>query len=316
MAATLEQISDGVFETDFLIIGGGLVGTLAAIRARKNSKDMDITVIDKATMEYSGDGVGLDNFNQIPLHKEDVGKKEASTDDVKKGAMGTERYKGLKQAKLAEKQAKNTYVSVPLLEELGVKLREDDGSFKVLQGYRKGTVWGRIEYDENGKPYEPLFGTLCRGTDLKMRLGTAVRKAGVRVLDRTMVTSIITKDGKAIGATAINVRTGKFLVFKAKTLLLATGMAARLYPYPWASYPNNLFYTLTAPMNHGGGHICALDAGAKLWNMEINIVYNVSKGINHRAAAAPATGISKCTIQRVSTLRISTPTAMLQRLAA
>ncbi|HVN97713.1 MAG TPA: FAD-binding protein [Syntrophorhabdaceae bacterium] len=281
MAATLEQLSDGVIETDFLIIGGGLVGSLAAIRARKNSKDLDITVIDKATMEYSGDGVGLDNFNQIPLHKEDMGKKEASTNDVKKGAMGTERYKGLKQAKLAEKQAKNTYVSVPLLEEIGVKLREDDGSLKVLQGYRKGTVWGRIEYDEHGKPYEPLFGTLSRGSDLKMRLGTAVRKAGVRILDRTMVTSIVTNDGKAIGATAINVRTGKFLVFKAKTLLLATGMAARLYPYPWAPYPNNLFYTLTAPMNHGGGHICALDAGAKLWNMEINIVYNVSKGINH-----------------------------------
>jgi len=281
MAATLEQLSDGVIETDFLIIGGGLVGSLAAIRARKNDKNMDITVIDKATMEYSGDGVGLDNFNQIPLHKEDMKKKEADDNLVKKGAMGTERYKGLKQAKLAEKQAKNTYVSVPLLEEIGVKLREDDGSFKVLQGYRKGTVWGRIEYDENGKPYEPLFGTLCRGTDLKMRLGTAARKAGVRILDRTMLTSIITKDGKAVGATAINVRTGKFLVFKAKTLLLATGMAARLYPYPWAPYPNNLFYTLTAPMNHGGGHICALDAGAKLWNMEINIVYNVSKGINH-----------------------------------
>ena len=76
MAATLEQLSDGVFETDFLIIGGGLVGTMAAIRARKNSKDLDITILDKATMEYSGDGVGLDNFNQIPLHKEDVGKKD------------------------------------------------------------------------------------------------------------------------------------------------------------------------------------------------------------------------------------------------
>lgn len=281
MAAMLEQISDGVIETDFLIIGGGLVGTMAAIRARKNSKDMDITVIDKATMEYSGDGVGLDNFNQIPLHKEDVGGKKANADDVQKSAMGTERYKGLKQYKLAEIQTNNAYLSQPILEEIGVKIREDDGSIKVLQGYRKGTVWGRIEYDENGKPFEPLFGTYCRGTDLKMRLGTAVRKAGVRVLDRTMMTSIVTKDGTAVGATAVDVRTGKFLVFKAKTVLLATGMAARLYPYPWAPYPNNLFYTLTSPVNHGGGHISALNAGAKLFNMEINIVYNVSKGINH-----------------------------------
>ncbi len=281
MTATLDELAHGVIETDFLIIGGGLVGSMAAIRARKASKDIAITVIDKATLEYSGDGVGLDNFNQVPLHKEDIKRTTASKDEIKKSVFGADRFKGLKNFKLSEIQMTNAYISQPILEEIGVKVREDDGSIKALQGYRKGTVWGRVEYDENGKPLEPLFGTFCRGSDLKMRLGTAVRKGGINVLDRTMVTSIITKDGAAIGATAINVRTGKLLVLKAKAILMATGMAARLYPYPWASFPNNLFYTLTSPVNHGGGHICALNAGAKLYNMEFNIVYNVSKGINH-----------------------------------
>ena len=114
-----------------------------------------------------------------------------------------------------------------------------------------------------------------------MKLGTAVRKTGTRVFDRTMLMSIITRDGVAVGVTALNTRTGKFLVFKAKAILLATGAASRLYPYPWAPYPNNLFYTLTSPVNHGGGHISALNAGAKLYCMEMNTVYNVSKGINH-----------------------------------
>ena len=278
MPKRLEELADGVIETDFLIVGGGIVGSMAAIRAKKNNKDMDVTIIDKARMEYSGDGVGLDNFLQIPLRRPD---HEVSVEDAKKAVFGGNRFKGLKDLRLQVIEQKNAYVSQPILEEIGVKIREDDGTLKVLQGYRKGTVWGRIEYDENGKPYEPFFGTLSRGTDLKMRLGTAVRKTDTRVLDRTMLTSIITRDGAAVGVTALNTRTGKFLVIKAKAILLATGNASRLYPYPWAPFPNRLFYTLTAPVNHGGGHICALNAGAKLYSMEMCTVYNVSKGINH-----------------------------------
>lgn len=280
MTRKLEELADGIIETEFLIIGGGLVGSMAAIRAKKNNKNIDVTIIDKARMEYSGDGVGLDNFNQVPLHKEDINKK-VTEEDAKKSVFGANRMKGLRDLKLDAVQASNAYISQPILEEIGVKVREDDGSLKILQGYRKGTVWGHIEYDENGKPTEPLFGSFSRASDLKMRLGTAVRKLGTRVYDRTMLTSIITRDGAAIGATALNTRTGKFLVFKAKAILLATGAAARLYPYPWAPFPNRLFYTLTAPVNHGGGHICALNAGVKLYCMEMSCVYNVSKGINH-----------------------------------
>ncbi|HHT47452.1 MAG TPA: FAD-binding protein [Firmicutes bacterium] len=280
MAKKLEELTDGVIETEFLIIGGGIVGSIAALRAKKNNKDMDITIIDKARMEYSGDGVGLDNFNQVPLHKEDI-NRDVTQDDVNKAVFGAERLKGLKDFKLDAIQMKNAYISQPLLEEIGVRIREDDGSLKVVQGYRKGTVWGRVEYDENGKPTEPLFGTFSRASDLKMKLGTAVRKTGTRVLDRTMLTSIITRDGVAIGATALNTRTGKFLVLKAKAILLATGAASRLYPYQWSQYPNHLFYTLTSPVNDGGGHVSAFNAGVKLYSMEFSNVYNVSKGINH-----------------------------------
>ena len=280
MVTKLEDLADGIIETDFLIVGGGLVGSMAAIRAKKNDKNIDIIIIDKARMEYSGDGVGLDNFNQVPLHKEDL-HRDVDKDDAKKAIFGAERLKGLKNLRLDAISMKNAYISQPILEEVGVKVREDDGTLKVLQGYRKGTVWGHVEYDENGKPTEPLFGSFSRASDLKMKLGTAVRKTGARVFDRTMLTSIITRDGVAVGVTALNTRTGKFLVFKAKAILLATGGASRLYPYPWAPYPNSLFYTLTSPVNHGGGHISALNAGAKLYCMEMNTVYNVSKGINH-----------------------------------
>ena len=281
MVPKLEHLVDGIVETDFLIIGGGLAGSIAALRAKKKDGHIDVTVIDKATMEYSGDGVGLDNFNQIPLRKQDLEKTEVTEEEVRKSTFGADRFKGLRQFKLEAIQIKNAYISQPLLEEIGVKVREDDGTLKVLQGYRRGTVWGRVEYDEQGRPTEPFFGTFSRASDLKLKLGTAVRKNGVKVFDRTMLTSLIVKDGVAIGATALNTRTGKFLLFRAKAILLATGAASRLYPYPYAPFPNNLFYTLTSPVNHGGGHVCALNAGAKLYSMEMNVVYVVSKGMNH-----------------------------------
>jgi succinate dehydrogenase/fumarate reductase flavoprotein subunit len=94
MISTLEQSADSVVETDFLIIGGGLVGSIAAIRASKINKNIDITVIDKATMEFSGDGVGLDNFNQVPLRQEDIGRKDKGADDVRKAIFGANKVQG------------------------------------------------------------------------------------------------------------------------------------------------------------------------------------------------------------------------------
>jgi len=285
LAKSIEELTDRVIETDFLIVGGGLVGSMAAIRAKKNDPDIDVTIIDKAKMEWSGDGVGLDNFNQVPLHKEDI-NKDATADDANKAVFGGNRMQGLRSTKLDAVQMKNAYISQPLLEEIGVRVREDDGTLMVLQAYRRGVNWGRLEYDENGKPAEPLFGSFSRGSDLKPRLGAAVRRNGTRVLDRTMLTSIVTRDGVAVGATAINTRTNEFLFIKAKAILVSTGGAVRLYPHLYSPYPNNQFYTITSPVNHGGGHICSLNAGAKLFSMEMSTVYNVTKGVNHSSGGA------------------------------
>jgi len=279
MSKNIEQLADRIIETDFLIVGGGIVGGMAAIRAKKNNPDLDVTVIDKSKMEWSGDGVGLDNFNQVPLRKEDF-NREVTDDDVNKAIFGGNRMKGLIDLKIYAKQMKNAYISQPLLEEIGVRIREDDGTLYVLQAYRRGTNWGRIQYDENGSP-EPLFGSLSRGSDVKPRLGAAARKYGARVLDRTMLTSVVTKDGEAVGATAINTRTNEFLFIKAKAILISTGGAARMYPHLSSPYPNNQFYSITSPVLDGGGHVSALQAGAKLYSMEMGNFYNVSKGVNH-----------------------------------
>ena len=280
MAKKIEDLTSSVYETDFLIVGGGIVGTLASIRSKKNDPNLDVLIIDKANIEWSGDGVGLDNFNQVPLRKEDIGR-DVTDEDVKTAVFGGNRMQGLVDNRLYAKQIKNNYISQPLLEEIGVRIREDDGTLYVLQAYKRGTNWGRIVYDENGEPEKPLFGSFSRVSDLKLKLGAAVRKNGTRLLERCMLTSVVTKDGVAVGATAINTRTNEFIYIRAKAILMSTGCAARLYPFLSSPYPNNQFYNLKNTVNHGGGHICALNAGAKLYNMEMNNFYNVTKGINH-----------------------------------
>ena len=279
MANSIEQLTDRIVETEFLIVGGGLVGAMAAIRAKKNNSALDVTVIDKGKIEWSGDGVGLDNFNGIPLRKEDL-NRTVTDEDVKKSMFGGNRLKGLVDLKLSGEDMKNPYIALPILEEAGVRVKEDDGTLYVLQAYRTGVNWGRIQRDENGSP-EPLFGSFSRGSDLKGKLGATVRKYGARVLERTMLTSIVTRDGEAIGATAINTRTNEFIFIKAKAILLATGVATRVYPYLSSPFPNNLFYSINSPVNNGGGHVAALNAGAKLYCMEMGAFYNVSKGVNH-----------------------------------
>jgi succinate dehydrogenase/fumarate reductase flavoprotein subunit len=280
LSKRIEELTDRIIETDFLIVGGGIVGGMAAYRAKRENPDLDVTLIDKAKMEWSGDGVGLDNHNHLPLHKEDF-NREITDEDVNNAVFGANRMKGLIDLRLYGRQMKNAYISLPLLEEVGVRVFEDDGTLMVLQAYRRGTNWGPLEYDEYGKPSEPLFGTFSRSSDLKPKLGAAARRKGARVLDRTMLTSIVTRDGEAVGATAINTRTNEFIFIKAKAILLSTGCATRLYPYVSSPYPNNQFYNIQSPVNHGGGQICALNAGAKLYSMEMNNFYNVSKGINH-----------------------------------
>ena len=279
MAKKIDELADRIIETEFLIVGGGLAGSVAAIRAYKNNPKLDITVIDKAKMEWSGDGVGLDNFNNIPLRKSDF-NREVTDEDLKKATFGGKRLQGLQNSKLDAVAMKNAYVSQPILEEAGVRIREDDGALHVLQAYRTGVNWGRIEYDENGSP-EPLFGSFSRGSDLKKRLCTAVRKQGTRVLDRTMLTSIVTRDGVAVGVTAINTRTNEFIFIKAKAILVSTGLLSRIYPYLHSPFPNDQFYIISSAVNTGGGHICGLEAGAKLTTLEVVGFYNVSKGINH-----------------------------------
>ncbi|MBN2062889.1 MAG: FAD-binding protein, partial [Deltaproteobacteria bacterium] len=285
MALKLEQIADEIIETDFLIIGAGLAGCMAAIRARKKG-DIDVAVMERASIKYGGDSIGVDdhsdwrpefykNMIQHPLPKGFPSENELR----RPKAIGPCRIRGgMISWNLAVNAAKNYAKAFSALNEIGVKIHEDDGTIKIRQ---ERTVQGLPHWhqplpDADGKIDADWI--LYRGTDLKEKLANAVLKSGARIFSRTLLTGLIVKDGTVVGATAVNTRTGRFLVFKSKAVLMSTGGIRRIYLYPYAPFPNNLFYSRSCTGNHGGGVAAAYRAGAKLSNLEFIYIRIVAAG--------------------------------------
>ena len=285
MIKKLEQIADEVVETDFLVLGGGLVGCMAVLRARQN-KNIDVAIMERGTIWYGGNAIGFDDHNlEYPGIIEHPLPKDFSAEQAAKGEFGAKRFHNIVSAKLAVTEARNYVKPLVVLEEIGVKIREDDGTVRVKQTQKipGGPNWHRLVPDSTGKiEGDKVF---YRGSDVKERLANAVVKSGARIFNRTILTGLITKDGAVVGAVGLNTRTGKLLVFTARAVLVATGDMRRLYTYPYAPFPNNLFLNSHFAGNHGGGIVAAFKAGAKLANMEFLQVYVVAAGACATSAA-------------------------------
>ena len=261
---TLEEIADEVVQTDILIIGGGLGGKMAAIRAKEEG-NVDVTVVEKSHMDRSGEVPnGLDDYPAVAHPKINGVTAEEY------GRMRAADLPGMVRTDLSITTAEWAIKPIAVLKQIGVRICEDDGTYWMAGG-RLGSALQKREYDEKEKKYNLVSGDFIkyRGGDLHPRLAAEVRKRGVRVYERTMLTNLITKNGSVVGATAVNTRNGKFYVIKSKFIILATGPMARLNDSsPYVKYPTNLFYQWHSPVNAGGGHIAAYRAGADLVNME------------------------------------------------
>jgi succinate dehydrogenase/fumarate reductase flavoprotein subunit len=285
MAAKLERVADEVIKTDFLIIGGGLSGCMAAIRARRKG-NIDVAVMERASIKYGGDSIGVDDHSDWrPEFYKSVIKHPilkgfpAEVMARRPKAMGPNRLRGGSVSwDLAVTEARNYARALVTLQEIGVNMLEDDGTLKIRQETMVPGMphWHPPVAGADGKIDADWI--MYRGTDLKQKLASAVMKSGARIFDRTLLTGLITKDGTAIGATGLNTRTGKLLVFQAKTVLMSTGGIRRIYLYPYAPFPNSLFYSRSYAGNHGGGVVAAFRAGAKLSNLEYIYLRIVAAG--------------------------------------
>ena len=253
------QVNTQWLKTDVLVIGGGTAGTMAAIKAKQANPDADVLVLEKANIRRSGAiAMGMDGVNTavIPGHStpEQYVREITISND------------GILNQKAVYETGRLGFSVIQELESWGVKFQKDaQGNYDLKQVHRVG------------KYVLPM----PEGKDLKTILSRQVKRHKARVTNRVMATRVIVKDGRAVGATGLDVRNGDFVVIQAKAVILCTGACGRL-GLPASGY---LYGTYENPTNAGDGYAMAYHAGAELSNIECFQINPLIKDYNGPACA-------------------------------
>ncbi len=203
----VEQIADGVIEKDVLVVGTEAAGAVAAITA---SEGADVLMVTKAVMAKSGVTIMAVATYTAPLDQRD----DPAT-ALKDAIIGGRFLNDQHLCKIFTEEAADT---VRLLEGFGVRWAKDGERYKQL--HMPGHSYDRGCYTQ------PIGTT---GRQITRALAKERERRKVQLLNDTLVTDILVQNGRAVGATAIDLRTGQFLVIKAKCVVLATGGGMELY---------------------------------------------------------------------------------------
>jgi len=245
----LEQIADKVVETDVLVVGGGIAGCPAAAKAKEHG--LDVTLAEKAKTDRSGSsGQGIDHYGGA--FPRGLTPKTFLEEVEEMGQAFVDQRMRYANPNYVYRMYANGFWAIEELEKLGVTMRWTDGEYRPSPCHHPGPFL-RVHW-----------------MNVKPEMARGVRKSGVNVLERTMVVDLLTNNGAVVGATAINSRTGEFIVIKAKAVVMASGALSRIYnpetPLPW-KYKYN-YHWCPASIS-GDGWAMAYRAGAEIANMEM-----------------------------------------------
>jgi succinate dehydrogenase/fumarate reductase flavoprotein subunit len=232
---------------DICVVGGGLAGCMAAIRAGELNES--VILVDKSNPERSGcTATGTDH---IWAYFPEIQKAEGvSLDDLVEDHIQS-LAKGLINKEIIHYIAATAYDRILDLERFGMRMRYEDstlpGNFRLQ--YQLHSCRNTLHFD---------------GRDVKRVLTEQVRKRGVKVADRVMINDLLVHDGQVAGAVGYGTRDGKLHVFHAKAVIMAAGRPNRLYK----TFSGLVFNTRMPPALTGDGKAAMFRAGVELINME------------------------------------------------
>jgi succinate dehydrogenase / fumarate reductase flavoprotein subunit len=227
-----------VQEHDVLIIGAGGAGLRAAIAATERELSVGIvtkSLLGKAHTVMAEGGVAAAVGNVDP------------EDDWQTHFMDTMKAgKFINNWRMVEIFAKEAPDRVYELEQWGALFNR--------------TSEGKISQRPFGAH---TYRRLCHvgdrtGLEMIRTLQEKVLATDAKVYMETTVTRLFKKDGRVVGALAYTRESGKFIHFKAKAVVLATGGWGRIYKVTSNSWEGT-----------GDGAILAYEAGAELMDMEM-----------------------------------------------
>jgi succinate dehydrogenase/fumarate reductase flavoprotein subunit len=228
---------------DVLVVGGGLAGCFAAVRAR--SLGVDVILVDKNCVGRTGCSVGAGG---ILVFNPDWGDKMDEWLD-----QFTRVGEYLVDRSFVETLLRDSYERYRDLVSWGVPFYMKDGTVGFPKPGEEPSrpLWLKSKYRRSCRLAE--FGVKY---DKMLPARRKVIDSGCKLLDRVMVTELMKKDGRVIGAVGFNVRNGDFYIFDAKATVIASGMVG----FKGAGYSNH--------QCTGDGCAMGYRAGAELINME------------------------------------------------
>jgi adenylylsulfate reductase subunit A len=230
-------------DTDVLVVGGGVAGSMAAIPALEAGLKVIICEKGKILDHCGSIGCGVDHYLTVM----DSGPEWDTPEFLLKHVP--ELTDGIVDMAVAGRVIHEMPRIFRKIESLGVDFKDrQTGDYYRLRSFGLPGTY-HINFD---------------GTDFKKHLGERVRKGKATVLMRTMVVQLLTEDNRAYGAIAFNFRSGEWYAIRAKSVVLAAGDVNRISQ----NASGLAFDSWHIPYNTGDAQAMGYHAGAALANME------------------------------------------------